>query len=134
MRARILGGLVLLSVLGFWSWALAATQTLTVDQARELVQTRGGKADFAVLDVRTPLEFGEGHLPGAVNLDIQGQDFDSRLQALDRDKSYVVYCRTGNRSILAVRAMEQLGFQSILHMPQGIVRWQERGFQVSKAN
>lgn len=134
MRARMLGGLVLLSVLGFGPWALAATQTLTVDQAKELMQTRGGQADFVVLDVRTPHEFAEGHLPGAVNLDIQGRDFDTRLQGLDRGKSYVVYCRTGNRSILAVRAMEQLGFKSILHMPQGIVRWQERGYQVSKAN
>ena len=134
MRARMLGGLVLLSVLGFGPWALAATQTLTVDQAKEMVQARAGKADFVVLDVRTPHEFAEGHLPGAVNLDIEGRDFAGRLQGLDRGKSYVVYCRTGNRSMRAVRAMEQLGFQLILHMPQGIVGWQERGLQVSKAN
>ena len=82
MRARMLGGLVLLSVLGFGPWALAATQTLTVDQAKEMVQARAGKADFVVLDVRTPHEFAEGHLPGAVNLDIEGRDFAGRPQGL----------------------------------------------------
>ena len=129
MRAGILGGLVLLLVFGSGSVVFAATATVTVDQARDLAH--GAKADFVILDVRTPQEFAEGHLRGAVNLDIQAPDFERQLKALDRGKTYLVYCRTGNRSIRAVRAMEQLGFQSIQHMAQGIVRWQDRGFPVS---
>jgi rhodanese-related sulfurtransferase len=134
MRGKIVGMVVLLALSGFAAGVQAETATVTVDQVKERLQAGGAKSDLVVLDVRTPREFAEGHLVGAVNLDIQASDFSSRLQALDRGRTYLVYCRTGNRSIRAVRAMEELGFRSILHMPQGIVRWQERRFPVATAS
>ncbi len=109
-----------------------ATKDVTVEQARQLLQERGGKADFVVLDVRTPEEFANGRLPGAVNVDIQAPDFQSRLGALDRGKTYLVYCRTGNRSARAIQAMQRLGFQSLYHMTEGILRWEKKGFPVSR--
>ncbi len=105
---------------------------MTVDQGRELMQRRAGQTDFVILDVRTPEEFAEGHLLGAVNLNVLAPDFAARLAALDRGKTYLVYCRTGNRSTKAVQAMERLGFQSVYHMIEGIVAWQKRGFPVSR--
>lgn len=99
---------------------------VTVEQARKLVQTRGGTADFVVLDVRTPTEFKTGHLPGAVNIDIQGQDFASRLGALDRGKAYLVYCRSGNRSARAVQVMERMDFHTIYHMTAGMLGWEKK--------
>ena len=99
---------------------------VTVAQARQLIQERGGKADFVVLDVRTPEEFASGRLPGAVNVDIQVPKFQDRLAALDRGKTYLVYCRTGNRSARAIQVMKSLGFQSLYHMTEGILRWERR--------
>ncbi len=107
---------------------------VTVEQARQLVQERGGKADFVILDVRTPEEFAGGRLPGAVNVDIQVPDFQSRLGALDRGKTYLVYCRTGNRSARAIQVMQRLGFQSVYHMTEGILRWEKKGFPLSRSS
>jgi rhodanese-related sulfurtransferase len=71
---------------------------VTVGKAQKLIKEHAGKADFVILDVRTPAEFAEGHIDRAVNLDVQSRDFEKRLRTLDRNKSYLVYCRTGNRS------------------------------------
>jgi rhodanese-related sulfurtransferase len=105
---------------------------VTVEQAQKLMQQRAGQKDFVVLDVRTPGEFSEGHLAGAVNVDLLAPDFAARLSAMDRGKSYLVYCRTGNRSTKAVHTMEQLGFRSVHHMVSGIVGWEKKGLPLSR--
>jgi len=107
---------------------------VTVDQARELIHKRGGDAQFVILDVRTPEEFAEGHLSGAVNVNLLAPDFESRVGALERGKSYLVYCRTGNRSARAIQVMERLGFRSVHHMFEGIIGWQKKAFPLSKSS
>ncbi|MFI5339494.1 MAG: rhodanese-like domain-containing protein [Candidatus Methylomirabilales bacterium] len=107
---------------------------VTVDQARELIQKHAGNAEFVILDVRTPEEFAEGHLPGAVNVNLMAPDFERGLGVLDRGKTYLVYCRTGNRSAKAVQAMQRLGFRSVHHMFEGIVGWQKKGFPLSTSS
>lgn len=67
-----------------------------------------------IIDVRTPAEFAEGHLDGAVNIDVQSADFDAQVSALDPDGSYVVYCRSGNRSRQAIDRMTGLGFTNMI--------------------
>lgn len=67
----------------------------------------------AVVDVRTPEEFAAGHVDGAVNIDLQSEDFLDRVQALPADEPYVVYCVTGNRSGQAVELMAAEGFDEL---------------------
>ena len=105
---------------------------VTVDQAQKMMQQRVGQEDFVILDVRTPSEFSERHLAGAVNVDLLASDFAARLKPLDRGKSYLVYCRTGNRSTKAVHTMEQLGFRTMYHMRDGIVGWEKKGLALSR--
>ena len=62
-------------------------------------------ADTVVVDVRTPAEYGTGHLEGAVNIDFQSPSFGGEVSELDPDADYVVYCQSGNRSAQAVSAM-----------------------------
>jgi rhodanese-related sulfurtransferase len=128
--------LVLLLIVSTTALILAGTPLteVTVEQARTLIQARAGKGGLAILDVRTPAEFAEGHLAGAANLDVSAADFAARVATLDRAKTYLVYCRTGNRSRKTVQAMERLGFQSIFHMHQGIVGWQQKGYPVSRSS
>jgi rhodanese-related sulfurtransferase len=107
---------------------------VTIGKAQTLIKDRAGKPDFVILDVRTPAEFAEGHIAGAVNLDVQSKDFEKKLRALDRKRSYLVYCRTGNRSRTATIAMEALGFRSIFHMNEGIVKWKQRNLPLARAS
>lgn len=66
-----------------------------------------------IIDVRTPVEFASGHLEGAVNFDFQASDFTERIAALERTGSYVVYCRSGNRSGQAQSHMKFIGFVDV---------------------
>ncbi|TFC52191.1 rhodanese-like domain-containing protein [Cryobacterium sp. TMT1-21] len=70
-------------------------------------------ADAVVIDVRTPGEFSAGHLEGAVNIDVQSPDFDSRMAPLPTDGDYLVYCQSGNRSSAAAARLAELGYTSV---------------------
>jgi rhodanese-related sulfurtransferase len=63
-----------------------------------------------IIDVRTPEEYAEGHLQGAVNFNVESDEFETQISLLDKNSTYQVYCRSGNRSATAVRQMEDLGF------------------------
>lgn len=87
-------------------------------------------ADLVVLDVRTPQEFADSRLPGAVNLDVSSPDFREELASLDRDVPYILYCRSGNRSAQARAMMADLGFSSVTDVAGGIVAWQSTGLPI----
>jgi len=72
-----------------------------------------------IVDVRTPEEFVAGHLQGAVNLDVSAATFDSQIAALDKDVVYAVYCRSGNRSTIAVGKMSDAGFTNLFNFNKG---------------
>ena len=80
-----------------------------------------------VLDVRTPQEFAEGHLAGAVNVDVSDAGFADQLATLDPAVDYAVYCRSGNRSQAALDAMREQGFASAAHLGGGISAWSAAG-------
>jgi phage shock protein E len=71
------------------------------------------EADAMVIDVRTPEEFADGHLEGAVNLSVEDGSLQEALVDLDPDASYVVYCRSGRRSAIAAELMAAAGFTSV---------------------
>ena len=68
-----------------------------------------------LVDVRTPEEFDAGHLSNASNIDLASPDFDQQIDELDREKSYVIYCATGNRAGQAVEQMLAQGFTDVVN-------------------
>ncbi|MCL3862235.1 rhodanese-like domain-containing protein [Actinotalea sp. K2] len=96
---------------------------LDASEFAELVAREG----TVVLDVRTPAEFAEGHLPGAVNLDLSSGEFPQQVAALDTDLAYAVYCRSGNRSDQALAIMRESGFTDAAHLEGGILTWTQAG-------
>lgn len=74
----------------------------------------------AVIDVRTPAEFAEGHLDGAINIDFQSASFESQISELDESADYVIYCRSGNRAGKAIDSMKGQGFTGNLTNAGGI--------------
>jgi rhodanese-related sulfurtransferase len=83
-----------------------------------------------ILDVRTAGEFAEGHIQNAINIDVEGGQFDSGIAQLDKTKTYAVYCRSGRRSGAAVEKMSDAGFTSLFNLNVGIVDWQSQGYPV----
>lgn len=105
---------------------------VTATKAKELVDQRRGQPDFIILDIRTPGEFKQGHIEGAVNIDFYGNDFKAKLKALDKDKTYLLHCRSGNRSGHSLSLFNELGFKDIFHMSRGIRDWNDNHFPVVK--
>lgn len=103
--------------------------TISIDDAAALADDP--PADLVVLDVRTPEEFAEGHLDGAVLVDFYDADFTDQLAALDPDVPYLVYCQSGNRSGQTLSVMDQLGFSSVVDVGGGIVAWNAAGLPVT---
>ena len=78
-----------------------------------------------ILDVRTDAEVADGIIPSAIHIDIyKGQEFIDEIEALDKDKNYYVYCRSGNRSGQACAIMDQLGFENAYNLEGGILEWE----------
>jgi rhodanese-related sulfurtransferase len=99
-------------------------------QAPTDFQTTVSTAGVIVLDVRTPEEFMSGHLQNAVNLDVDGADFDSQISTLDKNATYAVYCHSGRRSGIATGKMASAGFTHVYNLDGGIAAWMGAGLPV----
>ncbi|MBK8002301.1 MAG: rhodanese-like domain-containing protein [Verrucomicrobia bacterium] len=84
-----------------------------------------------VLDVRTEKEFG-GHIPGAVNLDVNGPDFAKKVAALDKGKTYLMYCAHGKRGLKACGIMKDAAFTNVVNLEPGLSEWEKAGKPVKK--
>jgi phage shock protein E len=114
--------LILFVAVGAWAGSeseVAGLENIDVDGAATLVEDRAGDEDFVILDVRTPQEFGAGHVEGAINIDFYRADFRELLADLDRDKTYLVYCRSGSRSGNTMAILEELEFASAYNLLGG---------------
>ena len=76
-----------------------------------------------VLDVRTPPEFAQAHLPGAINIDFYGPRLREELAELDGDAPVLLYCRSGNRSGNLHGLLAELGFSDVIDVRGGIIEW-----------
>jgi rhodanese-related sulfurtransferase len=85
------------------------------------------EAGVITLDVRTPIEFAEGHIDGARLIDFQSGNFENEIAALDKNATYAVYCRSGNRSGQAVKVMQDAGFSNVFNMNGGVIDWANAG-------
>ncbi len=112
--------------------AAVSVQKLSIPEAYRLIQENKGNRSFIILDVRTSGEYAEGHVEGALLLDYNSPAFADELKKLDRNKTYLVYCRSGNRSDGAVKMMQELGFTDIREMPGGINAWNQEKFPLVK--
>ena len=83
---------------------------------------------FILLDIRTAPEVESLHIPGAVNLDFYADEFSEQLAELDRDKTYLIYCRTANRTGQAYDLMSDLGFEHVWDLDGGISTWSGLGY------
>mgnify|MGYP001374575000 CR=1 FL=1 len=95
--------------------------------AFELIGQNSGRNDFLILDVRTPGEFRQGYIAGAVLLDYYRPDFRERFASLDRNTTILTYCHSGSRSSSVLALADKLGFKRVFDLRGGIVDWKRAG-------
>ncbi len=90
----------------------------------------GNQTEGIILDVRTPREYTDGHIENARNIDFRNPKFADSVLALDKDKSYYVYCLSGGRSREAASLMRSNGFTHVFELKGGIMAWQNANLPV----
>lgn len=124
-------GIILLLCLGISGAGLSiasgiAGKVTGIDQTALLQQLQAGHLPL-VIDVRTPQEYSEGHVPSAIN--IPHTEIATRLDAISqhKDQPVVIYCKSGRRAAIAATALQQAGFTQLLHLEGDIEAWQANG-------
>ena len=92
-----------------------------------MIEKSKNNLNFVILDVRTPQEYDPEHISGAMNVDYSSYSFRTNLNQLDKAKTYLIYCRSGRRSGLALDVMRELGFSEVYDISGGIVAWKTKG-------
>jgi phage shock protein E len=108
--------------------AAAPAATMTQEQLVEHLDKH--PQHLFVLDVRTPQEYAEGHVPGAVN--VPHDQLASRLAEVPKDKDVVVYCRSGRRSDLAADVLATHGYSRVFRLEGDMQKWLASGRPVDK--
>lgn len=105
---------------------------VTVKKAAEMIKQASEKAPIVILDVRTKGEFNSGHLNNAINIDVKSSSFKEKVSKLEKDKTYLVYCRSGKRSKMAQNIMKELRFKKVVNMLGGFMAWEKAGLPFGK--
>ena len=139
MQRKLTGYIILLFIIlfGFILPSCQAKQeqnitALSPKEASNLIEKHKGDFDFVILDIRTPGEYQSGHLQNAVMIDFYSKSFADKIGHLDKEKSYLVYCRSGNRSARSMDLFRKLRFQKVYHLSTGIKGWNSEGLPLVK--
>ncbi len=94
-------------------------EKITAEVAFSMMQE---KQDLVVVDVRTPGEYADGHIQGAINVPLQSIDAGDLSLISDNDQTLLIYCRSGSRSATASKALVKQGYISVYDFG-GIINW-----------
>lgn len=92
---------------------------LPINEFLKTYQDAALNHEAILLDVRTPPEFNDGYIPGAITINFLDEDFDKQIDMLDKSKKYFVYCQQGARSSKALVKMKQMGFDKVYNLVGG---------------
>jgi len=109
-------------------------EDITPQEAFTLIQENQDNPNFVIIDVRTPEEFAEEHIENAINLDYRSETFQDELNKLDKNKTYLIYFRSGRRSGDALGMMAELDFSEVYNMLDGINGWKAEELSILEDN
>lgn len=95
---------------------------IPVKEAKILIKEH---PELVLLDARTPGEIAEGKIAGALEIDFKNVNHKAELAKLDKQKEYLVYCRSGRRSGLMMDEMKAQGFDNVNNLDGGFIAWQK---------
>lgn len=127
--------IIVLLVLAFWGFTACTdapqVQNLSVEVFKQTLDTTPEKV---LVDVRTDAEVAGGIIPGAIQIDIQGNDLDQKIDKLDKSQPIFVYCAMGSRSSAMASMLAKKGFTKIYNAEGGINAWKAAGFPIAPHN
>jgi phage shock protein E len=141
MNTPFLSALIVLSGFCFSLFGAEKQAVPPAKPAQEIKMKRVDVEEFAklrgntnniVLDVRTEKEFKAGHIPGAINIDVNAPDFEQQVGKLGTNKTFLVHCAAGVRSRRACGKLDAAGFQNLIDLAPGFNGWQQAGQPVEK--
>lgn len=103
-------------------------RALTVVQADSLMTANTSNPDFIIIDVRTPTDYNNSRIYGAININYYDANFSAQIAALDHDKMYLLYCQAGSRSTATYNMMQTQNFREVYNMLGGINAWAGAGY------
>ena len=109
-----------------------STSSTAMDLSVSEFSSKVTETGIITLDVRTPSEFNEGHIEGASLIDFQSGNFENEITSLNKNQTYAIYCRSGNRSGEAVKVMTEAGFTKIYNLDGGVIDWASAGLPLVK--
>ncbi len=131
MKTKILFLLVVFFA-GAGSFAQTAKKDSISVLSVENFETKSSKKNTLIIDVRTPEEVVEGHLPGSVNINFLGENFAQEIDVLNKKNTYLVYCKTGIKSRKAADLMQKAGFKHVYMLEGGYTEWTQAGKPTEK--
>ena len=99
---------------------------ISTDEMIELMDTE----EIQLVDVRTPSEYNEGHVPDAQNINFYDENFDQLIETLDKSKPIIVYCKSGGRSAKCASKLVEKGFEKIYDLEGGFSQWKFKGLTI----
>lgn len=101
-------------------------KNISPQSAHSLTSSAPVNNKLSILDVRTEGEYQVSHIEHSQNIDFYKEGFSERLAKLDKDETYLIYCRSGNRSGKTLTLMKKLGFKHVYNMSGGIGLWHKQ--------
>ncbi len=139
IRLRLSGVILFAVMLTMASVQAEEEQATAVDKievaaAKEYVARHD---NAIIIDVRTPAEYDMSHITGAMNVNVQDDDFESMVAGLDKDKTYLVHCTknpVGGRSSRALETLQHMGFKNLYSLEGGYIAWKEAALPLTEAD
>ena len=110
--------------------ALSIRKEISVQQAYEKIMNHNENPNLVVIDVRTPQEYEQVRLQNSILINYRDPNFKMEISKLDKNKTYIVHCRSGKRSGKACEIMQEMGFKEVYNVAGGILQWQEADLPV----
>lgn len=133
----VLVALMVVAVLSFTAGAKTVSE-LTAEYSKSINHTNSMELKmnldmgekYIIIDVRTPEEFAAGHIPGAINVDFGMLFFQITKYVPQQDAEFIIYCRSGGRSVIATKIVAELGYKNVINLQGGFMDWAKAGYLV----
>ena len=123
MKKKIIGSLFMLIVFVLTNSCGQENKNIQVIKPAKFEAIMKSDPNAVLLDVRTREEYKSGTIAKSVNIDFYADDFAKQIAKLDKDKTYLVYCRSGKRSNKTAGMMIEQGFKNVFDLDGGIISW-----------